>query len=523
VILSINSPSEGEEVYSKMITVFGTAAATEGRYIVSVTVDNLPAGKETWSKIISLDAGKNTIKIVATDNFGNNNTTTRIVDYIDSTPSPTFTTISNGGYRPAATPAPTPAPTVSISITSIPSGANVWLDDSFKGTTPIRENVTVGYHKIKVTKEGYDSYSETKKIRLGDGEPQEMIIELEPLTASIYVFSTPSGASVYLDDVYKRDTNTNCTLSEVVVGPHTITLKKSGYFDEPTNKYVSADGPTSLHVTLRRCGYINISSNPPGANVSLDGNDRGETTPANISKVALGNHTIRLTKFGYYNNETKVDVSVAKTYHVDVNLRGYGYINIFSDPDGARVYLDGEYTQKKTPTNISKGVGNYSIRLTKRNYKNVTQEIQVSAGNTTPVDEYLSLTFWGGKEDWIPLYVIIIGLIISFILVIRFEPIIPFSRKEKYLLNWDSVPGNDDEKFKKSLRDYFDIGWAENAEIIKLEDGKTIRIFKDEYSAEIIIDEKKEKASLKISDGRTLDLKIKKENGKLNIYKKRKN
>ena len=60
--------------------------------------------------------------------------------------------------------------------------------------------------------------------------------------------------------------------------------------------------------------------------------------------------------------------------------------------------------------------------------------------------------------------------------------------------------------------------WAENAEISKSDDCKTIRIFTDENSAEIMIGEKNEKATLKISDGRTYDLKVKKENNKLNIY-----
>ena len=58
--------------------------------------------------------------------------------------------------------------------------------------------------------------------------------------------------------------------------------------------------------------------------------------------------------------------------------------------------------------------------------------------------------------------------------------------------------------------------------IQKYADCKTIRIFKDENSAKIMIDKKKEKATLKISDGRIYDLKVKKENGKLNIYKKKK-
>jgi uncharacterized protein with GYD domain len=85
-----------------------------------------------------------------------------------------------------------------------------------------------------------------------------------------------------------------------------------------------------------------------------------------------------------------------------------------------------------------------------------------------------------------------------------------------YLFSWDSVPGDDEEKFKGFLRDDFDIDWTENAEICN--DGMTISITQDERSAEIIMGEKKEKAILKIRDGRTHELKVKTENGELNIY-----
>ena len=93
-----------------------------------------------------------------------------------------------------------------------------------------------------------------------------------------------------------------------------------------------------------------------------------------------------------------------------------------------------------------------------------------------------------------------------------------FKKLSMYLFSWDNVPGKDRVRLLRILRDDFDIGWAENAEIRKSDGGKTIRIFKNENSAEIMIDEKKEKVSLKISDGRTRDLKVKKENGKIKIY-----
>ncbi|MCK4689033.1 MAG: HEAT repeat domain-containing protein, partial [Candidatus Marinimicrobia bacterium] len=85
-------------------------------------------------------------------------------------------------------------------------------------------------------------------------------------------------------------------------------------------------------------------------------------------------------------------------------------------------------------------------------------------------------------------------------------------------ISWDNVPGDDNEKLLNFLKDEFDIDWAENAEISKSNDGTTINISKDENSVEIMMGAKKEKATLKISDGRTHDLKVKKENGKLNIY-----
>jgi hypothetical protein len=88
---------------------------------------------------------------------------------------------------------------------------------------------------------------------------------------------------------------------------------------------------------------------------------------------------------------------------------------------------------------------------------------------------------------------------------------------EKYLFSWDSVPGDDNDKLIKFLRNDCDIDWAKNEDISKPNEN-TILISAGEDSAEIIMDEKKEKAILKISDGRTHDLKVKAENGQLNIY-----
>lgn len=92
--------------------------------------------------------------------------------------------------------------------------------------------------------------------------------------------------------------------------------------------------------------------------------------------------------------------------------------------------------------------------------------------------------------------------------------------KDVYLFSWNDVLRNDSKRLLSSLRDDLDIGWVENAEIRKSYGGKTILISNDNNSAKIMIDANKEKATLKISDGRIHDLKVKNENGKLNLYGK---
>ena len=90
--------------------------------------------------------------------------------------------------------------------------------------------------------------------------------------------------------------------------------------------------------------------------------------------------------------------------------------------------------------------------------------------------------------------------------------------KSAYFFSWDDVPGDDTEKLIKFILHDLYVSWAENAEIHKSDDGKTIHIFKDENSVEIIMGEPPRKATLKISDGKIRDLYVKNENGKLNIY-----
>ena len=89
-----------------------------------------------------------------------------------------------------------------------------------------------------------------------------------------------------------------------------------------------------------------------------------------------------------------------------------------------------------------------------------------------------------------------------------------------YLFSWNDLIGNDSEgeRLLQYLVDYHGTGWTNHAEIHKSDDGKTIRIYTNENSVELTIDDDCGKASLKIDDGRTCYLKVENDHGILYIY-----
>jgi archaellum component FlaG (FlaF/FlaG flagellin family) len=147
-------------------------------------------------------------------------------------------------------------PEGSISITSEPSGASVYLDGTHMGKTPISlDDVVSGSHTIKLTKPGYNS--KTLTLSLSSGGVENIRELLEPLTGSISVSSDPCGANIYLDGAYKGTTPK--TISGVLIGSHTIRLEKNDYKDYLLES-TSVEAETTTPITVQ---LIPSDTSPP--------------------------------------------------------------------------------------------------------------------------------------------------------------------------------------------------------------------------------------------------------------------
>ena len=153
--------------------------------------------------------------------------------------------------------------TGTISVTSTPSDALLYLDDIYRGKTPHTITaVSPGYHIIKLTLADYLDWS--KEVHVTAGETAEIHGTLSQATGSISVTSTPSDALIYLDDRYRGKTPHKVT--EVSPDYHTLRLTLDGYRDWSTNLQVRA-GETSdvaaiMIPSFAQAGiYMNNASN----------------------------------------------------------------------------------------------------------------------------------------------------------------------------------------------------------------------------------------------------------------------
>ena len=153
-----------------------------------------------------------------------------------------------------------------ISVSSNPSGANVFLDNVLKGTTPLTiTGVRIGNHSIKLTKSGYRDYLTSVIVK--SGQTTVVNATLTPLinqttTGSISATSNPTGANLYLDGSLRGVTP--ITVANVTQGSHVALFTKSGYQNYTTTVNVVAGQTTTVTATLTPLNQTANQTNSTG-------------------------------------------------------------------------------------------------------------------------------------------------------------------------------------------------------------------------------------------------------------------
>jgi len=289
----------------------------------------------------------------------------------------------------------------SIRVTSDPSGAEVVLDDSRTARTPYTyTDIAVGTHTVSVYLSGYETYY--SPVNVQKGGTTQVFADLDPVVTigSLSITSSPSGASVYVDNVYRGVTTV--VVGNLQAGTHTVLLVKAGYHNWQNNVKVTAGTATYIDAKLEAdpapaYGTVSISSNPAGADVYADGNYIGRTrsdAPLVSTQVTPGTHSLRLTKSGYQDYSGTGTVVAGQDYVYNIILKAVpnpttGSINVNSAPIGAEVYLNNLYRGYSPLTIDGLAPGSYTVVLKLGGYENWQSTANVAAGQTAQISASL--------------------------------------------------------------------------------------------------------------------------------------
>ncbi|MBO4507492.1 MAG: PEGA domain-containing protein [Spirochaetaceae bacterium] len=264
--------------------------------------------------------------------------------------------------------------------TKSPYGASVYIDGSYKGTTPLHVKVSSGYHTVTVSKTGYESYYDS--VNVPSGKEVSITVTLKQNTGSIHITTNIPGVSVYLDYSFKG--YTPLTIDNVSPGYHTIRLTKTNYDDITKQVYVSVGYVNNLTETFIGSD-LTITSNKDGASVYIDNVYKG-TTPLTLRDIEPGNHRVKVSKTHYQIVENTVILKQGSAKTLDVDLiKISGYLNVTTDPDFASVYLGGSDGTLIWKTNNELDEGPYNITVRCFGYNDKAARVNISRNNTTDV------------------------------------------------------------------------------------------------------------------------------------------
>ncbi len=143
-----------------------------------------------------------------------------------------------------------------LEVSSAPSGAAVYVDTDYQGTTTPGSPLDVvalspGTHTVVLKKSGYSDYTTTVNIRAGQtaqvaatlaqsGQPSK--------TASVQITSDPSGADVSINNLYMGITP--LTAQNVQPGPSTVKIALDGYTPYTSTVQISAGQSLQINAAL---------------------------------------------------------------------------------------------------------------------------------------------------------------------------------------------------------------------------------------------------------------------------------
>lgn len=220
------------------------------------------------------------------------------------------------------------------------TGARLLLDGVDVGVAPLQSlELPPGEYSLQAEMSRYLSTSRNISIE-GRLVEQDIDITLDPAWADIDFRSEPSGADIIANGELLGVTPARL---ELLQGAYEITIKRAGFKAWQDDLQVIAGQDQQMPaVSLEQAdGLVFIRSEPGNANVTINGEFRGQT-PLEVSLPPGQQHELRLFRTGFETAVQRITTSAEQESDITVELTPVtNLVRVIADPPDAELFVDG--------------------------------------------------------------------------------------------------------------------------------------------------------------------------------------
>jgi len=203
-----------------------------------------------------------------------------------------------------------------LAVSSRPAGARVSLNGQFLALTDFFPlEVLAGTYTVEIAREGYAS--ETREVTIAAQATETLQAELVRTTASFFFVTEPAGVEIWIDGQLRGATvgalapdlqegvraagldpsraSGRLEITGIAVGSRLVELRRRCY--ETVRRTLDVPEPSDFEVPPIRLedsvGSLQLTSDPPGGLIYLDGEPMGQT-PREIERVCSGKHRLEV-------------------------------------------------------------------------------------------------------------------------------------------------------------------------------------------------------------------------------------
>lgn len=283
-----------------------------------------------------------------------------------------------------------------LAISSNPAGADVLINNSNRGQTPIeRLRLDSGEYSLEIRQSLYHTH--TEDFELKDGENKNLNIRLKPAFGELVIDSSPEqGAKVFIDD------------REVGVTPHRNQRQPSGRYVVRLEKDLYSPVTRQIEVHDEQTTRENISMSPnfgtitvisDGAEIFLD--DRSVGRERYQGRLPQGRYSFTAKKDRHIDAQENVFIQVGENREIKLEPRPrQGAVSVVTQPfeaRGANITINNERRTETTPAVIPLLMGNYDITVNHRDFLDQTRQVSIREGQTINL-EFTMQTYRGSMQ-----------------------------------------------------------------------------------------------------------------------------